>query len=157
MLLTEQAKPFDAHDWVFELKHDDFRALAVLDREGCRLFSGRGHHFAQFARLEHSLARTLPGRRAIVDGVIACLGPDGRSLFNPLLKRTEEPCFYTFDLLMLDGEDFCSLPLLERKRRLKHLVGKSADKCDLVCRARRRLGRRPFSKSLSAGSRRDRR
>jgi bifunctional non-homologous end joining protein LigD len=57
-------------------------------------------------------------RIAVLDGEICCLDPDGRSNFRNLLFRREWPYFYAFDLLMLDGEDLRSLPLLERKRRL---------------------------------------
>jgi ATP-dependent DNA ligase len=36
--------------------------------------------------------------------------------------RRRQPYFYAFDLLVLDGRDLRSLPLLERKRRLREIM-----------------------------------
>ena len=38
--------------------------------------------------------------------------------------RRAEPYFYAFDLLWLNGEDLRGLPLLQRKRRLRKLIGR---------------------------------
>jgi hypothetical protein len=35
MPLGQQSKAFDDPDWVFEIKHDGFRALALIDRGHC--------------------------------------------------------------------------------------------------------------------------
>jgi hypothetical protein len=35
--------PFDHPDYIFELKHDGFRALAYVERDGTRLVSRRGN------------------------------------------------------------------------------------------------------------------
>jgi hypothetical protein len=56
--------------------------------------------------------------RAVLDGEICCLEPDGRSDFRKLLFRREWPYFYAFDLLAVDGRDLRRLALLERKARL---------------------------------------
>lgn len=58
----------------------------------------------------------------MLDGELVCFGHDGRSLFAPLLFGRQVPCFVGFDLLWLDGEDLCDLPLVERKRRLRRLI-----------------------------------
>ena len=59
---------------------------------------------------------------AWLDGEICCLEPDGRTHFNKLLFRREWPFFYAFDVLSIEGEDLTGLPLLERKRRLLHIM-----------------------------------
>ena len=105
MRLTRVRKPFDGPDWIFEVKHDGFRALAYLEHGACRLFSRNGHEFKGFRPLCEEIARNLKVRNAILDGEICCLGSDGRSLFNELLFRRGVPHFYAFDLLWLNGRD----------------------------------------------------
>jgi len=41
--LIRQPAPFDDPDWIFEIKHDGFRALAVIDQGQCRFFSRKKH------------------------------------------------------------------------------------------------------------------
>ena len=40
-------------------------------------------------------------------------------------RRGHEAVLYAFDLLELDGDDLRDLPLIERKQRLKKLIGKA--------------------------------
>ena len=44
-------------------------------------------------------------------------------------------CLYAFDLIEHDGDDLRDLPLIERKRRLARLIGKSKQAGDPVRRA----------------------
>jgi bifunctional non-homologous end joining protein LigD len=119
---TRIAQPFDHLDWVFELKHDGFRALAYVEGGTCRLISRKQIIYKTFTALSTALA-TLPVENAILDGELVCLGADGRSQFIDLLrKRRQDAIFYAFDLLWHDGEDLRPLPLVERKRRLRRLV-----------------------------------
>src|SRR5262252_3132910 len=66
--------------------------------------------------------RTLARRECCIDGEIACVDELGRSVFNDLLFRRKECVFFAFDLLFLNGEDLRTLPLIERKARLKKLL-----------------------------------
>jgi hypothetical protein len=38
MSLVQQPQPFDDWDWIYEIKHDGFRALAVIEQGQCRFF-----------------------------------------------------------------------------------------------------------------------
>jgi bifunctional non-homologous end joining protein LigD len=119
--LARRLTPFDHPDWIFELKHDGFRAVAYISNAGCRLVSRRFHSFKNF----DALCKSLGGMRvtnAVLDGEIVCLDRGGRSLFNDLLFRKGKACFYAFDLLWLNGRDLRGLSLIERKKRLKKLV-----------------------------------
>jgi len=49
MPLQSQVLPFDDSDWVFEVKYDGFRALAVIELGCVQLISRNGTH------LRHSL------------------------------------------------------------------------------------------------------
>lgn len=125
MRLKRIAKPFDDPDYIFELKHDGFRAIAYIEANECRLVSRNSNAFASFAGLKKSLGK-LPVKNAILDGEVVCLDHDGVSRFNELLSRRGKPVFYAFDLLWLDGEDLRHLHLVERKERLRALVAKGS-------------------------------
>jgi bifunctional non-homologous end joining protein LigD len=59
-----------------------------------------------------------------LDGEIVVLDGSGRPQFYELLRRRGESVFYAFDVLMLDGRDLRSLPLMERKNILRPVVNK---------------------------------
>jgi len=125
MRLRLVREPFDHPDYIFELKHDGFRAVAYLQNGECKLVS-RNQRNLGFEALKRSLAK-LPVENAIIDGEVICLDAKGVSQFNQLLSRKGEPVLYAFDLLWLDGEDWRQRPLVERKKRLARLV--RAAKC----------------------------
>jgi bifunctional non-homologous end joining protein LigD len=122
MLARPCREPFDHANWLFELKHDGFRAIAFIEDGHCRLISRNGYRFGGFRDLEDSIGQALKGRTAILDGEIVCLDGQGRSVFTPLIERQAIPYFYAFDLLWLDGQDWRRRPLLERKATLSRLI-----------------------------------
>lgn len=122
MPLIRLRDPFDHPDWLYEIKHDGFRALAYIEKRTTALVSRNNHEFKSFAGLRSWLGENVAVRNAILDGEIVCLGPDGRAQFNMLLYRRQEPHFYAFDCLWLNGRDLRQLPLIERKRILRGIV-----------------------------------
>jgi bifunctional non-homologous end joining protein LigD len=129
MRLTRIAKPFDDPDYLFELKHDGFRAIAYIEAGECKLVSRNSNQFKSFVSLKESLGK-MPLKNAVLDGEVVCLDANGISQFNELMSRKGKPVFYAFDLLWLNGEDLRSLPLIERKQRLYELV--QGSRCDAV-------------------------
>ena len=125
MRLRLVREAFDHPDYIFELKHDGFRAIAYLQNRESKLVS-RNQRNLGFEALKRSLAK-LRVKNAILDGEIICVDAQGVSQFNQLLSRKGEPVFYAFDLLWLDGKDLRQMPLVERKKRLGRLV--RAAKC----------------------------
>ncbi|HZP33460.1 MAG TPA: hypothetical protein VFB23_08875 [Candidatus Acidoferrales bacterium] len=116
------AAPFDHDNFVFELKHDGFRAVAYIEDGACQLVSRKQIQYKSFALLTSVMAR-LPVQNAIMDGEIVCLDSNGRSQFRQLMRRLKaEAVFYAFDLLWLDGADLRGLTFLERKKQLRKLV-----------------------------------
>jgi ATP-dependent DNA ligase len=77
-----------------------------------------------FHELCASIAAHLSGSTAVLDGEIVCLDQFGRSQFYELMFRRGQPFFSAFDLLWLNGEDLRSLQLVERKARLRKLIGR---------------------------------
>ena len=122
MPLLRLAEAFDHPDWLFELKHDGFRAFAVIERSRARLISRQGNEFRHWPQLSEEVADAIRARHAVLDGEVVCLRPDGLSDFYSLMFRRELPYFYAFDLLELNGEDLRARPLLERKRRLAKII-----------------------------------
>lgn len=73
MPLGRKTEPFDHQDWIFELKYDGFRALAVLEFGRCTLYSRNGHPFASFSDLALRIGNVLMPRSLILDGEIVCM------------------------------------------------------------------------------------
>src|SRR5881296_175670 len=91
MPLKRHKEPFSHPDWLFELKHDGFRALAFVQNGRCRLVSRNGNEFHSFTALGSALPSELKAESAVLDGELVCLDETGRSQFEELLFRRGEP------------------------------------------------------------------
>src|SRR5438874_1955298 len=120
MVLAVRREPFDHPDWLYELKYDEFRALALIEAGFCQLVSRKAHVYNSFPGLSASLAQLQ--HEAVLDGEIVCLDSDGRPQFDRLFYRRDQPYFYAFDLLYLNGRDLRALPLMERKQILLRIA-----------------------------------
>ena len=121
MPLSRKPAPFDHPEWIFELKYDGFRSLAVIQNGRTQLISRNGNPFNSFADLCKGLTLPLAGK-AVLDGEIVCLDRRGRPQFRDLLFHRGEPCFFAFDLLMAEGKDLRSERLTDRKEELRRLL-----------------------------------
>jgi bifunctional non-homologous end joining protein LigD len=123
MPLSRRPAPFDHPEWVFELKYDRFRSLAVIQNGRCELISRNGHPFNSFDALRKPM--TAPGDgKTVFDGEIVCLDKRGRPQFNDLLFHRGEAFFFAFDLRMSDGRDLRTERLTDRKHELRRLLSK---------------------------------
>jgi len=68
-------------------------------------------------------------KRFVIDGEAVVLGVDGIADFDALhsRKHDHEVQLYAFDILALDGEDLCGLPLSMRKTNLARLLARRPD------------------------------
>ena len=123
MRLRLVKEPFDHPDYIFELKHDGFRAVTYIQNGACKLLS-RNSKVLRFPHLSNNLAK-LPVKDAIIDGEIICIDSNGVSRFNDILEDKSRAVLYAFDLLWLNGVDLRQQPLLKRKTKLERLVRKS--------------------------------
>jgi bifunctional non-homologous end joining protein LigD len=136
--------PFDHTEFVFELKMDGWRCLAYIENAACRLLSRKQNQFKSFRPLTAALAK-LSVQNAIIDGEVVCLDAKGKSVFLDLKRpRKANAILYCFDLLWLNNEDFRSLPLIERKLRLRHLIRTSRNRSLLYASHMERYGIRLF-------------
>jgi bifunctional non-homologous end joining protein LigD len=94
MPVVRLPEPFDHPDWLFEVKHDGFRALAHIGGHYCDMRSRNGHTFKHWPQHCEELAHAVKAHDAIIDGEIVCLDRRGRSNFKNLLFRRDWPYFY---------------------------------------------------------------
>ncbi len=118
-------------EWIYEIKFDGWRALGLKGGTQTRLLSRNETDLgAKFPEIMESLAH-VDAKSAILDGEIVALDPKGRSSFQLLQAydaggRRPAIFFYAFDLLECDGKNLRSLPLGDRKRKLKQLLAGGA-------------------------------
>jgi len=131
MLATLREEPFDDPDWVFEVKWDGYRAIAMIDANGNVALTSRNglDLLKRFGDLS-DIGGAFTSLPVIVDGEICALDAAGRSSFQALQqveiaarsqKRTPLT-FIAFDLIYADGRDLRALPLEERKAKLESLI-----------------------------------
>ena len=73
---------FESAEWVYELKHDGFRALAYLDGGRCRFISRRGNEMKRFTDLSACIAKELKFTDAVLDGEVCALDATAGPLFT---------------------------------------------------------------------------
>jgi len=134
MLATLVDEPFDDPKWLFELKWDGYRGIAVINEDGTVTLTSRtGKNFLeQFPELA-TLGRAFSSLPIVVDGEICIIGKDGRSSFQALQSRDkhfgrgatptkQSVTFVAFDCLYADGRDLREEPLDDRKALLEELI-----------------------------------
>src|ERR1700730_14726158 len=114
MPLSRKPAPFDHPEYVFELKYDGYRSLAVIQNGRTELISRNGHPFNSFDTLRKAITAPYAGK-TVLDGEIVCLDKRERLQYNDLLFHGGEPCFFAFDLLMAYGKDLRTERLTDRK------------------------------------------
>ena len=132
MKATLAAEPPKRGDWLYELKFDGYRALALKRGGEVRLLSRNERDFApRFPEIVEAVA-ALPQETLALDGEIVALDAEGRPSFQLLqaLETGEERpslVFYLFDLLHENGDELVSLPLHQRRARLEKLVRRASE------------------------------
>src|SRR4029077_7769270 len=132
MKATLVEKPPATGDWIYELKFDGIRLIAIKDREKVSLLSRNQNDLsARFPEIVDAV-KNLPTAACVLDGEVVALDEQGRSSFQLLQAREMEGrnspiYFYAFDLLQLDGKSLVSLPLEARKNVLEKLCTGAGD------------------------------
>ena len=125
-------KPPATGDWIYELKFDGIRLIAIKIGEKVSLLSRNQNDLsARFFEIADAV-KNLPADECVLDGEIVALDEKGRSSFQILQAREMEGrkspiYFYAFDLLQLDGKGLVSLPLEGRKNVLEKLCDSGGD------------------------------
>ncbi len=113
----------DSLQWVYEIKLDGYRAIAVKSGNKVRIFSRRQKSFnQQYPYIVEALA-DLPDA-TVIDGEIVALDDSARPQFNLLQNYRSEARrirYFVFDLLCYNNRDTTCLPLVERRELLRTL------------------------------------
>jgi bifunctional non-homologous end joining protein LigD len=116
-------------DWIYEIKFDGYRALALRGGHETRILSRNQKDLGKkFPEITSSITG-LDVQDAIIDGEMVALDDKGRPSFQLLqgfdMGLVRPPIvFYAFDLLRLNGKDLQNLPIEERKAKLEGLLKK---------------------------------
>src|SRR5271157_6021843 len=118
-------------NWIYELKFDGYRALAFKADKEVRLLSRNRTNFNKdYPELVDSL-RLLTADEVTIDGEITAQDENGKSSFQLLQSygtgKQIPLVYHAFDLLLLDGTDLRSRPLIERRKLLVKLLKKAPD------------------------------
>src|ERR1700720_1582026 len=117
MLLLRTEKLPEGHDWLYELKFDGYRALAIKSGGRVQLRSRNDNDFkARYPGIGGALSG-MPDD-TVIDGEVVALDPDGKPSFNLLQNYGSAATplhFFIFDLLVLKGTDVMGEPLTKRR------------------------------------------
>ncbi|HEV2207907.1 MAG TPA: non-homologous end-joining DNA ligase [Verrucomicrobiae bacterium] len=123
----------EGRSWVYEIKFDGVRALAIKDHDRVRLVSRNEKELTtQYALISKGVAM-LPVEQAVLDGEVVAVNPEGVSSFQLLqtyqsAPENEKPplLFYVFDVLNIEGKDVTALPLWQRKEMAERILGSAS-------------------------------
>jgi ATP-dependent DNA ligase len=129
MLLLRTERLPEGPNWLYELKLDGYRALAIKTGGRVRLRSRNDNDFnARYPGLVKALG-SMP-EETVLDGEVVAFDELGRPSFNALQNRGQGELlhFFIFDLLILRGRDVMGKPLIKRRALIeKHVLPTLAD------------------------------
>jgi len=115
--------------WLHEVKYDGYRALVAVAGGRARVYTRTGLDWTdKFPHIAEAAA-VIPGP-ALIDGEIVAF-KDGRPDFQTLkdaIASGGTMAFFAFDLLRHGADDLTSLPLVQRKERLRALLPPDDDR-----------------------------
>ncbi|MDZ7864137.1 DNA ligase D [Acidovorax sp.] len=119
--------PADTTDWLWELKFDGYRLLARVHKRSVRLFTRNGNDWThRMPQLVEAIGR-LPLQSGWLDGEVVAVDEHGTPDFQMLQNAfdasvAKDLVYYVFDLPYADGNDLRSLPVVERRERLRTVL-----------------------------------
>jgi bifunctional non-homologous end joining protein LigD len=121
--LVDAVPPGNA--WMHEVKYDGYRALVSVGGGKAKVFTRSGLDWTDKFSAIADAAAALPVENALIDGEIVAF-KDGKPDFSTLKNAIAgggDMILFAFDLLELNGEDLKALPNVQRKERLRPLIG----------------------------------
>jgi bifunctional non-homologous end joining protein LigD len=124
--------PPTAGEWLYELKFDGIRLIAVKKGDKVNLISRNGNELAgRFSEIAANVAH-LPIEDCVIDGEVVALDEKGGSSFQLLqaheIEGRRAPIYYyVFDLLQAAGKSLIGLPVERRKDLLSSLCQDAPD------------------------------
>jgi bifunctional non-homologous end joining protein LigD len=116
--------PFDDPGWIYEIKWDGYRAVAIVEKGKAELISRNNLPFDQFAPVNELLESWQ--LNAVLDGEIVALNEQGNANFGALQNwrnsKNAKLAYFVFDILWYDGKLLTGLPLYQRREILKAVL-----------------------------------
>jgi bifunctional non-homologous end joining protein LigD len=121
-------EPFDNEEWIFELKLDGYRIVAMVNGEKIKLTTTELQDYTKKYFVVADALQQLD-HKVILDGEVVALNDEGKPDFSKLQNYKGEGnlVYYVFDLLWIDGYDIMLLPLVERKQILQSILPPKAN------------------------------
>lgn len=130
-LATLKEKVPQDDNWLFEIKHDGYRAISYINDEVKIESRNNKDLTSKFKSIALALKQSFSDHSSIVDGEIVIFDEKGKSDFAALQNIKKEtkasPTYVIFDLLYLDGKDLRNQPLIKRKEKLEKLLKNSSN------------------------------
>ncbi|MBD1395523.1 DNA ligase D [Mucilaginibacter glaciei] len=125
MKATLVDEPFDELGWLFEVKWDGYRALAISDnKDGVQLISRNNLPFDKYYPINEALKSWKMD--AVLDGELLVLNEKGISDFGSMQNWRSEAdgnlVYYIFDILWYEGKNLMGLPLSDRQAILQSVI-----------------------------------
>ncbi len=125
-----QCRPVDklpeGAEWMYEIKLDGYRCLAVKKEKKASLYSRNRKSFDKaFSHIVQALA-PLESDTAL-DGEVVALDSEGRPSFNALQDRRAAAAnifYYVFDVPVYRGKNLFGVPLEQRRRLLESIAAR---------------------------------
>ncbi len=118
-------------EWIYEVKWDGYRALALKNGDTVRLLSLKAKDMTRDFPAVADAVKDIAAQQAVIDGEIVAINEQGCPSFQALQNRAStgrdwQIVYYAFDLLELEGVDLKSKPLHIRKEKLHQILTDSA-------------------------------
>jgi len=130
MKATPVEKLPEEEEWIYEIKWDGYRAIAIKHDGAVRLLSAKGKPLnSDFPSVADAVVK-IGAETAMIDGEIVAVNSEGKPSFQMLHNRASlgrgwHIVYYAFDLLNLNGRDLRHTKLCDRKSELNELLGDS--------------------------------
>ena len=124
-LPTKVDKPPSGDGWAHEIKLDGYRIQIHVDCGVVRLFTMTGYDWTdRYPGIVAAAAKL--GGSSVLDAEAVVLGADGVPDFEALHSRARDAAAvaFVFDVMVLDGKDLRPLPWIERRAKLRRLLGR---------------------------------
>jgi bifunctional non-homologous end joining protein LigD len=130
MVANSVKEPFDSPDWIFEVKLDDYRGIAVFDTGGKpRLCSKNGLPLEQRSPAVAKALSKLKLRSTILDGEVVAVDESGipRFTFRSVFRNSRpRQLSITFRCALERRPGHYPEPLMERRRVLERTIKSTA-------------------------------
>lgn len=124
MLLQPTGNLPQTGSWIYELKLDGFRSVAIKSGGRVQLRSRNDRDFkGKYPAIVKALA-AMPDE-TVIDGEIVALDESGRPSFTALQNYGAGMAgvfYYVFDIMILSGDDVMNEPLNQRRKLLQERV-----------------------------------